>query len=277
MVSQKHFVRPNFVDSILDTTNLPRLTAGVSMNELGSLSQCMTDGDSDGLGEARNIRRKALLASGVFEFSLVAALLVWPLITPGVISNRVVVMPLPPFRGLPQTQETPPRANEAAVPNSIYPHITTDSAPAQRNRRSTSETNAPESPLDASISGIDGPGPVLPGAGSRGPVIIAPPRPPANAARPVQVSSGVMQAALVYRVEPTYPAIAKAIHLEGAVHLRAIIKTDGSVGELTLVDGNPILGIAAEYAVRQWRYKPTLLSGQPVEVETIITVNFVLE
>jgi protein TonB len=86
-----------------------------------------------------------------------------------------------------------------------------------------------------------------------------------------------MQAALIYRVEPVYPVIAKQIHLGGAVHLRAIIKADGSVGELTLLDGNPILGIAAETAVRQWRYKPTLLSGQPVEVETIITVNFVLE
>jgi periplasmic protein TonB len=246
------------------------------VNELGSLSQCMMDGDSDALGEARNIRRKALLASTVLEFGLVAALLAWPLITPGVLSNRVVVLPLPPFHGLPQAQETPPHSNEAPAPNSIYPRITSDSAPMQRTPRSTSETSDPESPLNSLTTGLDGPGPALPGGNNMGPVVLAPPRQPAIAARPVQVSSGVMQAALIYRMEPTYPAIAKAIHLEGAVHLRAIIKTDGSVGELTLVDGNPILGIAAESAVRNWRYKPTLLSGQPVEVETIITVNFVL-
>jgi periplasmic protein TonB len=246
------------------------------MNELGSLSHCMMDGDLEGPGRARSIRRKALMASTVLEFGLVAALLVWPLITPGVLSNRVVVMPLPPFHGLPQTPETLRRANEASAPNSIYPHITSDSAPLQRSRRSTSETSDPESALDSLITGIDGPGPALPGSSDRGPVVLAPPRPPANPARPVQVSSGVMQAALIYRVEPKYPVLAKTIHLEGAVHLRAIIKTDGSVGELALVDGNPILGIAAEAAVRDWRYKPTLLSGQPVEVETIITVNFVL-
>jgi periplasmic protein TonB len=245
------------------------------MSELGSLSQCIMDGDLEGLGKARSIRRKAMMASTVLEFGVVAALLVWPLITPGVLSNRVIVMPLPPFHGLPQT-EAPPRANEAPAPNSIYPRITSDSAPLQRSRRSTSETSDPESTLDSLITGIDGPGPALPGSSDRGPVVLAPPRQPANAARPMHVSSGVMQAALVYRVEPTYPAIAKAIHLEGVVHLRAIIKTDGSVGELTLVDGNPILGIAAESAVRDWRYKPTLLSGQAVEVETIITVNFVL-
>ena len=84
-------------------------------------------------------------------------------------------------------------------------------------------------------------------------------------------------AALVYRVEPVYPMIAKQMHVEGTVSLRAIIRTDGSVGDLSLVDGNPILAFAAKAALRQWRYKPTLLSGQPVEVETIITVNFRLD
>ncbi len=246
------------------------------MYELGSLSHCMMDSDSDGLGKARSIRRKALLASSALEFGLVAALLVWPLITPGVISNRVAVMPLPPFHRLPQTQAAPPRANAAPVPNSIYPHIANDSAPVQRNRRSTSETSDPESALDSLITGTDGPGLAIPGGNNTGPVVLAPPRQPANATRPVQVNSSLMQAALIHRVEPVYPVIAKAIHLEGVVHLRAIIRTDGSVGELALVDGNPILGIAAEAAVRDWRYKPTLLGGQPVEVETIITVNFVL-
>jgi protein TonB len=58
---------------------------------------------------------------------------------------------------------------------------------------------------------------------------------------------------------------------------RAVIGTDGEVHSLEVLSGNPILAQAALAAVRQWRYRPTLLSGQPVEVETQITVNFVLE
>jgi len=64
------------------------------------------------------------------------------------------------------------------------------------------------------------------------------------------------------------------IHLAGTVQLRAVIATDGSVRNLEVVGGNPILAKAAVDAVRQWRYQPTLLSGKPVEVETIVTVEF---
>lgn len=70
--------------------------------------------------------------------------------------------------------------------------------------------------------------------------------------------------------------IARTLHLSGTVRLRAIIATDGSVQNLEVLSGHPILAQAAKDAVRQWRYRPTLLSGVPVEVETYITVNFVL-
>lgn len=247
------------------------------MNELGSLSQCMVDSDSAALGQMRRGQRRALLASSVLEFGILAAILIWPLITPGVLSQRTIVTPLPPFRSVPPTQAAPHRAEETPTPQSFYPHAISDFAPVQRNQRTASETNDAEPPgiFDPSASGdYDSPF-AIPVGGGKGPVVLTPPR--QTSAGPMHVSSGVMQAALIYRVEPVYPLIARQIHLGGAVHLRAIIKTDGSVGELTLLDGDPILGIAAEAAVRQWRYKPTLLSGEPVEVETIITVNFVLE
>jgi len=86
-----------------------------------------------------------------------------------------------------------------------------------------------------------------------------------------------MEAMLVHRVQPDYPEIARAMHLSGTVRLRALISTDGRVRELTVLSGNPILARAAVAAVSEWRYRPTLLSGQPVEVETLITVNFVLQ
>ena len=85
-----------------------------------------------------------------------------------------------------------------------------------------------------------------------------------------------MNALLIHRVEPEYPQAAKWIHLSGTVVLRARIGTDGEVHELETVSGNPLLAQAARAAVLQWRYRPTMLNGQAVEVETQITVNFVM-
>jgi protein TonB len=90
------------------------------------------------------------------------------------------------------------------------------------------------------------------------------------------MSEGVMAAMLVNRVEPQYPRMAIAAHISGTVHLRALIGKDGTVRELEVVDGNPLLAQAAKAAVQNWRYQPTRLNGEPVEVETYVTVNFVL-
>ena len=85
-----------------------------------------------------------------------------------------------------------------------------------------------------------------------------------------------MAAMLIHRVDPAYPAIARSAHISGMVHLHAIIGKDGTVRELEVIDGNVLLAQTAKAAVQTWRYRPTLLNGQPVEVETYITVNFVL-
>ena len=79
---------------------------------------------------------------------------------------------------------------------------------------------------------------------------------------------------LVTRVEPQYPGIAKQAHIEGVVQLRAVIAKDGSVQSLEVLSGNILLAKAARDAIVQWRYRPTLLRGEPVEVETLITVIF---
>lgn len=86
-----------------------------------------------------------------------------------------------------------------------------------------------------------------------------------------------MQAAkLIHQVLPQYPLEAKAARLEGDVLLHAIIGKDGSVRDLGLIEGHCWLARSALDAVRQWQYSPTLLEGQPVEVETTITVIFTL-
>jgi protein TonB len=91
------------------------------------------------------------------------------------------------------------------------------------------------------------------------------------------MSSGVMEAALIDRVQPIYPLAAKITHTSGRAQLKAIIATDGTVRSVELISGNGLLVQAAISAVRQWRYHPTLLDGAPVEVETFVTVDFVLQ
>ena len=92
----------------------------------------------------------------------------------------------------------------------------------------------------------------------------------------VRVSQGVVKGLLTNRVEPTYPPVAREARIHGEVVLTAIIDRDGNIENLQLVSGHPMLAPAAINAVKQWQYKPYLLNGQAVEVETTITVNFEL-
>jgi protein TonB len=94
---------------------------------------------------------------------------------------------------------------------------------------------------------------------------------------PIRVIGSVEQAQLISRIEPRYPALALQTKKEGAVILHAIISRDGRITALDIVSGSPLLVTAALDAVRQWRYRPTLLNGDPVEVETTITVIFRLQ
>jgi periplasmic protein TonB len=97
---------------------------------------------------------------------------------------------------------------------------------------------------------------------------------PAPTVQRVRVSSGVTNGRLIYRVEPTYPPLAQQAHIQGAVVLAAFIDRGGNVQSLQVVSGHPLLVRAAIDAVKQWRYQPLLVNGQPIEVETTVTVNF---
>jgi protein TonB len=88
--------------------------------------------------------------------------------------------------------------------------------------------------------------------------------------------SVMMQGNLLHRVEPEYPVIAKQAGIQGTVVIRAFISREGTIERTQLLGGPPLLAHAALEAVRQWRYRPYYLNDEPVEVETQITVNFVL-
>jgi periplasmic protein TonB len=90
----------------------------------------------------------------------------------------------------------------------------------------------------------------------------------------VRVSEGVMRALLVKKVQPNYPEEARKKHIQGSVVMKVIISRDGDVQDLTVVSGDPLLVPAALEAAKQWKYKPYLLQGQPVEIETQIMMIF---
>jgi protein TonB len=100
------------------------------------------------------------------------------------------------------------------------------------------------------------------------------PPPPVAARHPPM--SRVMEGNLLYRVQPDYPTLAKQARVEGKVVLQAVITREGAIDNLQVVSGHPMLVRAAIDAVRQWRYRPYLLNGEPVEVKTQVIVNFIL-
>jgi periplasmic protein TonB len=125
----------------------------------------------------------------------------------------------------------------------------------------------------------------IPGAlnalGSPSPDLTAapPPRPkpvPPQVAQPIKVGGNVLEAKLVTRVMPIYPALARQARISGTVRLEGIIAKDGKVVNLQVISGHPLLINAAVEAVRQWVYRPTLLNGQAVEVIAPIDVHFTL-
>jgi protein TonB len=92
----------------------------------------------------------------------------------------------------------------------------------------------------------------------------------------VRVSQGVSEGLLQHKVMPQYPPLARQARIQGQVVLQAIIGKDGKIENLQVVRGHPMLNASAIDAVKQWRYKPYMLNGQPTEVETVITVNFTM-
>jgi|HubBroStandDraft_6_1064221.scaffolds.fasta_scaffold467169_2 protein TonB len=250
------------------------------MSDLGSLSECLVDNDPAVRVRARRLRSKALVLSVALEALILAALLVWPLISPGALTAHYIVTPAPPYSGGGAAHHEQPTMHHPHA--SSFPTICLAvCAPALHPQAPASASEAPDIGLNESQGG-EGPGQpgigpgFLPGGTGDRVIVPEPPHAESSHVRPTRMSEGVMAAMLVNRVDPQYPKIARAAHISGVVHLRAIIAKNGTVRELEVVDGNPLLAQAARVAVQNWRYQPTRLNGEPVEVETYVTVNFIL-
>jgi protein TonB len=170
---------------------------------------------------------------------------------------------------------TPVHSGMMTVPSEIPSEIPRiiDSGPDTNN------------PGDSDVGVPGGMPGVLPGGvpGGLGQWLRPPTLVPASAPKeapppPIRVRKGgeVQQANLIYAPRPAYPVLAKSSRIQGGVVMDAIISRDGTVDNLVVKSGHPLLIQVAMDAVRQWRYRPTLLNGEPVEVITTITVNFTL-
>ncbi|HXX46365.1 MAG TPA: TonB family protein [Candidatus Acidoferrales bacterium] len=242
------------------------------MSDFGSLSQCIVESDSGEVRRARWLRGQALFASTCLEAAALAIVSLWPLINPSVLPSQPVLAPVPIFHSAPRANPELPRVVEQRRTVRPIPGVTMLHQPPRIPAHIATGDRGTPPPDDVFASNLP-PGPGN-GFGLNTNGEIARPAPVAHPNRPVKMSGGVMEALLIRRVEPDYPRIAIAMHLTGTVQLRAIIGTDGTIQNLQVVSGSPILASAAVAAVKQWRYQPTRLSGEPVEVETVILVQF---
>jgi len=145
----------------------------------------------------------------------------------------------------------------------------------------------PSSSVAGVVGGVPGgvpggtPGGVIGGIIGSVPTAAPPPPPPVKveekkAPQRIRVGGNVQLAKIIRQPKPVYPPLAKQARISGVVRFNAVIGKDGTIQNLTLVSGHPLLVQSAQDAVRQWIYQATLLNGEPVEVMTTIDVNFTL-
>jgi protein TonB len=138
------------------------------------------------------------------------------------------------------------------------------------------EAEMPPDVGGAATGGVPGGVPGGTAGGVMGGIISNVPPPPKVTQTRIRQGGQVVAANLINKITPQYPPLARQARIQGTVKLHAIIAKDGSIQELQQVSGHPLLIQAALDAVRQWRYRPTLLNGEPVEVDTTIDVIFSL-
>jgi protein TonB len=206
--------------------------------------------------------------------SLLAGLILFPLLHPEALPKNamsaMLVAPAPP-------PPPPPLAPQQTHPVHMVPEVSEFNAPSRIPKQIAMGADTARAPSpDPGIQNMGEPaGPpntLLDGIGSGSAVAVVK-APPLSK---IAVSRGVMAGNIVSKPDPTYPAIAKAARIQGTVILSATISKTGTIENLTVVSGPQMLAQAALDAVRNWRYRPYLLNGEPVEVQTTVNVTFTL-
>jgi len=208
----------------------------------------------------------------LFNCGALIALIIWPLLHPEALPKQIMaeLMVAPPAPPPP-----PPRSQAPKVQTRTEILTGLVQAPSRIPKAIKPDQEVAIPPP----MGVVGPGAGLPdsissviGSIGTGPAVTVKPPP----RKTLRISSGVMAGNLLEKTVPQYPPIPKISRIQGTVVLQATISTAGLIQNLRVISGPPMLQQAALDAVRSWRYKPYLLNGEPVEVETTINVVFSL-
>ena len=244
-------------------------------SDFGSLGNCLVEGSAEQRLRQRRLRRRSLALSVAVQGLMLTTIVLVPLLGRAPRIALANITPVPPFYnngGHAKPQPHPEPARHSVVPCVYCPNV------AARPRRDAVESAESDTQPGDPFEGSGAETPFVPGAQpwdglSRPSQPIAPH--PAQPATPRRIRVGTVEPAmLIHRVEPLYPPLAKQTRKSGRVQLRAIIATDGTIQSLEILSGDPVFVLSARDAVMQWRYRPTILNGQPVEVETFITITY---
>jgi periplasmic protein TonB len=226
-------------------------------------------------GRIRTNQKWTGLISTIVQLALVGFLVLLPLIftealPKGQLTTWLVAPPPPP----PPPPPAAPQIQHVQKVSEIVDGALRTPSKIPKKIQMIKEEEAP-APSTGVTGGVVG---GVPGGSTGGVIggIIGSTAPPPKVAAPqkIRVSSGVADGLKIHDVQPAYPQMAKIAHIQGDVVLQATISKNGAIENLRAVSGHPILIQAALDAVRQWKYKPYILNGEPVEVETQVTVKF---
>jgi protein TonB len=234
-------------------------------------------------GRLSSKRGATTVVSFVLQALLLGILILVPLIYTEALPKQqlmtFLVAPPPPPPPPPPPAATPIKVVKQVISEINNGQLRTPTKiPEKVQMIKEEETPPPVSGIGGVVGGVPGGVPGGQMGGVIGGIISSTPVAVPKVATPqrVRVSQGVSQGLLVHQVKPAYPPLARQARIQGAVVLQAVIAKDGSIQGLKVVSGHPMLTPSAIDAVKQWRYKPYFLNGEPVEVETVVTVNFTL-
>jgi periplasmic protein TonB len=248
----------------LDPESVPR-------QNLGSLQGCLVEGDPEQRARERRVRRKALITSVLLQAGVLAALILVPLFAKPARLVTAIATPIPPYRHEGGRTHAPER------PRTDVRHICLT---CFNSRPATVDTNNRVESNNLGLPGQDFGNSEIPSVPCPSCINVATSEPQAPTVseprrqKPQLVVTHIDPAMLVHRVEPVYPTLARQLGRAGRVELRAIIATDGTIQALQVVSGDPLFYQSAMDAARQWRYRPTVLNGEAVEIDTFITVIY---
>jgi len=258
-----------------------KLSEVVSEEGLGSLRGCLVEGNAEQCARERGVRRRALALSILLQSAALTVLFLVPLLSKAERITYKIVTPIPPYSPYRNTSHNtgvePPRRRTTQPACDYCPPLNTPPTFVMHGHASSAD--------DANEPTIDGTGQNIPG-GIAGSIPLADPN--ARGPRRENIETRVETprilhvtridpAMLIHRVEPEYPVLAKQTHREGRVEMRAIIGTDGTIQSLQVISGDSLFLMSAREAVQQWKYKPTYLNGQAVEIDTYITVVYTMQ